>query len=85
MSQLDISILMGLGGIFVIIGVGLLIWSKKEEKNYYDCLVSRTDAREFMERSPERPEPGALKTGGWITIPIGAVMILIGGAFLIWG
>jgi len=76
---------MGIGGLFILLGLGAIIWDKSEEKSYYDSLSRRTDAREFLEHWPERPQFGALKIGGWIAIAIGAVMIVMGGALLLWG
>lgn len=85
MPERDLLILMGTGGLFVILGIATIIWGKREEKNYYDALATRSDAREFLEHEPERPEPGALKLGGWIAIAIGLLMVAIGGGFWFWG
>jgi len=85
MLQDDWFILMGLGGLFLILGVALFAGGKREEKGYYDSLSTRTDMREFVEHTPQRPEPGALRVGGWIAIAIGVVMLAIGGAFWLWG
>jgi len=85
MPQHDCFVLMGIGGLFILLGLGAIIWDKSEEKSYYDSLSRRTDAREFLEHWPERPQFGALKIGGWIAIAIGAVMIVMGGALLLWG
>lgn len=85
MPQGDWFILMGLGGLFVILGVALVVGGKREEKGYYDSLSTRTDMREFVEHTPQRPEPSALKIGGWLTIAIGVVMLAIGGGFWLWG
>jgi hypothetical protein len=81
----DGVILMGLGGLFVLLGLIAFIRGKREEKSYYNAISSRHDVREFLERNPERPEPGALKIGGWIAITIGLLMLLTGGALLLWG
>ncbi|HEY33582.1 MAG TPA: hypothetical protein G4O10_10825 [Dehalococcoidia bacterium] len=70
-----------LGGVFILLGLGAVIWGKREEKSYYDALTTRTDLREFFDRWPFRAEPGALKAGGWIAIAVGLVMIIIGGIF----
>ncbi len=78
-------IVVGMGGLFILLGLVAIIWGKREEKGYYNSLSSRTDVREYLERSPERPEPGALKIGGWIAIAIGLVMLGIGGGFWLWG
>ena len=85
MPYADWFILMGMGGLFVLLGIALIAWGKREEKSYYNSLSSRPDAREFLEKSPERPEPGALKIGGWITIAVGLLMLVMGGVFWLWG
>ena len=85
MPYRDTFILMVMGGVFVIIGIALILWSRREEKSYYDALSTRTDMREFLERSPERSEPSSLKIGGWISIIVGLVMLGIGGGFRLWG
>ena len=85
MPERDYLILIGMGGLFVILGIATFIWGKREEKSYYDAISTRTDAREFLEHKPERPEPGALKIGGWIAIAIGLLMTVIGGGIWLWG
>lgn len=85
MPQDDWLILLGLGGLFLLLGVGAYIWGLSEERSYYDSMPARRfDVREFLERSPFRPEPGALKIGGWIAIAIGLLMLLAGGALWLW-
>ena len=85
MPQTDLLILMGMGGLFVLLGAGALFWGRKEEKDYYKAISTRHDVREYMDHSPERPEPGALKIGGVIAIVIGLVILVMGGAFWLWG
>lgn len=84
MPHAEWLVLMGLGGLFSLLGLGAIFWGKREEKGYYNSLSGRPDAREFMEHWPERPESGALKIGGWIAIAIGLIMLVMGGAFLLW-
>ena len=81
MPQLDWLILMGMGGFFILLGVGAIMWGKSEEKSYYDSIASRKDTREFLEHWPPRPQPGALKIGGWIAITVGVVVLIIGIIF----
>ena len=85
MPQGDWFILMGLGGLFIILGVALVVGGKREEKGYYNSLSTRSDVREFLERTPEHPQLGALKIGGWLAIAVGVVMLAIGGGFWLWG
>ena len=80
----DWFILMGMGGLFILLGLAAIIWGRSEEKSYYDSMSTRTDAREFLEHWPQRPQPVALKIGGWIAVAIGLLMLAIGGAFLLW-
>ena len=81
----DHFILMAMGGLFILLGIASMFWGKGEEKSYYNSISTRHDAREFLEHDPERPEPGALKIGGWIAMAIGLLMLAMGGAFLLWG
>ncbi|MFC2060417.1 hypothetical protein ACFLTZ_04935 [Chloroflexota bacterium] len=81
----DWFVLMGMGGLFILIGLAAIVWGKNEEKGYYDSLPTHTDTREFLERSPKHPEPTALKIGGWIAIAIGSAVLLMGGGFWLWG
>jgi len=69
------------GVVFIVLGLGMVIWGKREEKSYYDSLTTRTDLREFFDHWPRRPEPGSLKIGGWIAVAVGLVIVIVGGAF----
>ena len=81
----DHFILMGVGGIFVILGLILIFWGRGEEKGYYSSLAGRPDAREFLEHWPQRPRVGAGKIGGWISLSVGLVLAVVGGALWFWG
>ncbi|MFC2013592.1 hypothetical protein ACFLU8_01740 [Chloroflexota bacterium] len=85
MPHQDYFILMGMGGVFIILGIIAFFWGRDEEKGYYDSFVSSADVREFLEHGPERPGLGALQVGGWIAISIGLSMIIAGSALLLWG
>lgn len=85
MPRGDWLMILAAGGIFLLLGIGAYIWGRSEEKAYYDSMPARRyDVREYLERSPFRPEPGALKIGGWIAIAIGLSMLLSGGALWLW-
>ena len=85
MPQYDWIVLMGMGGLFLLIGLTAIIWDRREKKGYYNSLSTRADTREFLEHWPQRPQLGALKIGGRIAIAIGMLMIVMGGAFWLWG
>jgi hypothetical protein len=61
------------GAVIFLLGIGSVIWGHREEQNYYDSMTARFDLREFFSRWPPRPEPGALRVGGWIAIVVGIV------------
>ncbi len=71
-----------IGAAFILIGIIALFWGRAETRRYYEALSNRMDVREFLERSPIRPEPEALKIGGILSIAVGLVILLIG---IIWG
>ena len=71
------------GGLFLLLGLCAYLWGRSEEKAYYDSMPSRRyDVREYLERLPFRPEPGALKIGGWIFMALG--LALLGAGAFIW-
>ena len=78
MPQGDYFILMGVGGLFIILGLAAITWGKREEKDYYKSLSARPDLREFVEHWPQHSQSGALKIGGWIAIAIGVIMLITG-------
>ena len=85
MTMPQYFILMGMGGLFTLLGLVAVIWGGREEGDYYESLSNRTDMREFLEHTPEQPQPGALRIGGWIAIGVGLLMVAMGGGFWLWG
>jgi len=85
MTQEDYFILMGVGGLFLVLGIVAFVWGKREEKGYFDTIATYTrDLREFMNHWPQRPQPGALKVGGWVAITIGLLVLATGVALWLW-
>jgi hypothetical protein len=78
----DWIVLMGAGGLFIVLGLAAVIWDRAESKGYYNSIATRHDVREYLQHDPERPEFGALKKGGWISILIGLALIILGVIFL---
>ncbi len=85
MAESDLFWLVGMGGLFVLLGIVAFFLGRREEKSYYSSLTTRSDAREFLEHWPRRPQFGSLMIGGWIAIAVGVLMIVVGGAFYLWG
>ena len=81
MSHTDFVIVMVLGGVFALLGLGALLWGKREERGYYNAISDHIDVREYMQHTPERPEPGGLKIGGIIAIIMGLLMLVLGASF----
>ena len=75
-------IVLGMGGLFIILGLIALMAGKKERKDYRQSLTERADLREFLERSPN--EPRALLVGGWLAISVGLILAILGGVFWLW-
>ncbi|MDD5701542.1 MAG: hypothetical protein PHU23_05770 [Dehalococcoidales bacterium] len=85
MTSNDLTILIVIGGVFVLLGIIAIVWGKKEENAWYGSITERVDVREFVDRSPFRPEPRSLRTGGKIAIVVGLVFLLASLVFRIWG
>jgi hypothetical protein len=81
MPQGDWYILMIVGGVFIVLGIIGIIWGRYEEKRIFDALAQQPDLREFTLKHVESPQPGALKTGGWIAIALGGLMLAVGIVF----
>jgi len=81
----DSFIIMVMGGVFLIAGIAVLFWGRRREKGYYNSISTRIDVKEFIQRSPERPEHSSVKVGGWTSIIVGLVMLGIGGGLRYWG
>ena len=71
-----------LGGFFILVGIGFLLWGRKEARDLEAGLAARYDLREFMEHTPERPEPGALTIGGIIGLVLGLALVIAGFVLL---
>jgi hypothetical protein len=84
-SERDLTIMIIIGGAFLLLGIIGILWGRKEEGAYYSSISEHVDVREYVDRNPLRPEPIALKIGGRICIAIGIVVLLVSGGFYLWG
>ena len=72
--------ILAMGVFFLLLGVIFILWSKREEKSYYDSiLLTRRDIKESLTREPERPWLHAWQIGGRISLILGIVLLTIGG------
>ena len=78
----DFLIMMVVGGLFIAIGIVLLILGTKAKKSY--DVSPGMDVREYMESDAE-PKTESLAVGGWIIIAIGILLLAMAGAFMLWG
>ncbi|PPD58711.1 hypothetical protein [Dehalogenimonas etheniformans] len=74
MSGQSIIVLV-LGFLFLAVGLVMILSGVAEERGYYNALSRKRDLREFVTHNPERPEPGSLRIGGWISIGVGLLIL----------
>lgn len=74
-------VLIIVGMVFLLLGIGALLWGMREEKRIFEALSRKPDLREFSLRHVESPQPGALKIGGWIALAVGVLMVVAGIIF----
>jgi hypothetical protein len=78
------SVLVIVGGVFLVLGIIGIVWGWYEEKRLFDALAAKRDLREFSLSHIESPQPGALKIGGWIAIAVGVLIAGVGLVFWLW-
>jgi ABC-type Fe3+ transport system permease subunit len=66
------------GGVFIVLGIISIMFGRHEQRKIDEALTTHTDVREFISHWPERPQPGALKIGGWIAVSLGVLMVVVG-------
>jgi hypothetical protein len=81
----DLIIMIIIGGIFVVLGIFGVFWGGREEGAWYSTISERIDVREFLDRSPGRPEPDALRIGAKICFAVGIIVLLVALGFFLWG
>ena len=81
----DYGAMMIIGGVFLIIGIVVLILGSREEKDYFRNISNRTDVRQYLEYKPDSIQSWGLKVGGVIALVIGLVLLVMGLIFWLWG
>jgi 4-amino-4-deoxy-L-arabinose transferase-like glycosyltransferase len=74
------QVILVLGGLFVLLGVIFILLNRREKNKYYNSiLLTRRDIKETITHEHERFWLQAWKTGGWISLIVGIVLLIIGG------
>jgi hypothetical protein len=71
--------ILGIGVVFVFLGVASILWSRKEKKAYYNSVATQRDVKEFITHEPERPWLDAWRIGGKIFLILGVMLAIAGG------
>ena len=80
MSLANYQIILGMGGLFVFLGIIFILWNRREKKKYYNSiLLTRRDIREAITHEPERLWLHAWQIGGRVSLILGIVLLIIGG------
>ncbi len=80
MPSVSYQAILGMGGFFVLLGIILIIWNRREKKRYYNSiLLTRRDIKESLTHDPDRPWLHAWQIGGRISLIIGIMLLIIGG------
>ncbi|OGN98199.1 MAG: hypothetical protein A2Z77_03245 [Chloroflexi bacterium RBG_13_51_36] len=80
MSQASYQVILGLGGFFVLLGIIFILGNRREKRKYYNSiLLTQRDIKETITHEHERFWLQAWKIGGWISLIVGIVLLIIGG------
>ena len=83
MTNLDSYIVMGIGGLFVFLGLIIMLWARHKQKGYGDVLSRREELRSFLGYWPDFILPSELRVGGWVSVVVGVALIVL-GVVLLW-
>ena len=80
MLQDNHQVVLGLGAFFILLGIVFILWNRREKNRYYNSiLLTRRDIQETITREHERFWLHAWRIGGWISLVVGIVLLIIGG------
>jgi len=75
----------GLGIFFILFAVASILFSRREERKYYNSMLSRRDIKEYITHEPERLWLRAWRIGGEIFLILGIPLAIAGGVlWLVW-
>jgi hypothetical protein len=80
MLQDNYQAVLGLGAFFILLGIVFILWNRREKNKYYNSiLLTRRDIQETITREHERFWLHAWRIGGWISLIVGMVLLIMGG------
>jgi hypothetical protein len=80
MLQDNYQVVLGLGAFFILLGIVFILWNRREKNKYYNSiLLTRRDIQETITREHERFWLHAWRIGGWISLIVGMVLLIMGG------
>ena len=80
MSGPSHQVILGMGGFFVLLGIIFILGNRREKKKYYNgILLTQRDIKETITHEHERFWLQAWQIGGWISLIVGIVLMIIGG------
>jgi len=80
MSLANYQILLGMGGLFTLLGIIFIFWNRREKNKYYNnILLTQRDIKEIITREHERFWLLAWQIGGRVSLIVGIVLLIIGG------
>jgi 3-deoxy-D-manno-octulosonic-acid transferase len=78
--QDNYQVVLGLGAFFILLGIVFILWNRREKNKYYNSiLLTRRDIQETITREHERFWLHAWRIGGWISLIVGMVLLIMGG------
>ena len=69
--------ILGMGLFFVLLGIVSVLWSRREQTQYYDSISTGRDVKEFITREPHRLWLSAWLIGGILCLVIATVLIVV--------
>jgi hypothetical protein len=80
MSGASYQVILGMGGFFVLLGIIFILGNRREKRKYYNSiLLTQRDIKETITHEHERFWLQAWQIGGWISLIVGIVLLIIGG------
>lgn len=79
MLESSYQVVLALGGFFVLLGIVFILGNRREKRKYYNSvLLTQRDIKETITHEHERFWLQAWKIGGWISLVVGIVLLVIG-------